>query len=251
MTKSKSIGFENGLAGIGYVLKYLINNQYIDADFNDLFKDKDALISSSIEEIMHSNRRDLTLIRVLYYIDIVDRSSVLFNSILLYHYGVLNMLIQDYHDGKSEIIKRILNESLYQYLKVIYLLDILPNEQIINEIFDILHESKYNITQLSFLYLIVLNDKDLIPRFKYNEQLISLFKHSEKLDILRQNLEVSVLLSRTENLSDEFEIKIPADNIEAYINATVSSLFIKAGFGFGVSRLLMFELIPNDDFLLI
>ena len=37
LTKNEDIGFENGLSGIGYVLLYLIQNKFIEADFEDLF----------------------------------------------------------------------------------------------------------------------------------------------------------------------------------------------------------------------
>lgn len=39
LTQNKDIGFENGLSGVGYVLLYLIEHKFVNADFKDLFDD--------------------------------------------------------------------------------------------------------------------------------------------------------------------------------------------------------------------
>lgn len=44
LTQNKDTSFESGLSGIGYVLLCLIRNELIDADFDELFADKLALI---------------------------------------------------------------------------------------------------------------------------------------------------------------------------------------------------------------
>lgn len=55
LSNTSDIGFENGSAGIGYVLSYLIENKFIDADFNELFDDKTAAITAELR------RRDRSL----------------------------------------------------------------------------------------------------------------------------------------------------------------------------------------------
>lgn len=45
LSKADDISFENGLSGIGYVLLYIIENDFIEADFNELF-------SKQIEKIL-------------------------------------------------------------------------------------------------------------------------------------------------------------------------------------------------------
>ena len=40
LVNSEDIGCENGLSGVGYVLLYLIDNEFIDADFDDFFENR-------------------------------------------------------------------------------------------------------------------------------------------------------------------------------------------------------------------
>lgn len=54
--KSNDISFENGLSGIGYTLQYLIDNQFIDADFNIFFGDQQEKTHSIIKnDYPHKN----------------------------------------------------------------------------------------------------------------------------------------------------------------------------------------------------
>ena len=46
--KSGDISFENGWAGIGYVLRYLIDNGLVDADFDELFRENMHIIMENI-----------------------------------------------------------------------------------------------------------------------------------------------------------------------------------------------------------
>lgn len=48
--KRSLYSFENGLSGIGYVLRYLINNGFIEADFNELFGYEVNEMKSKFEE---------------------------------------------------------------------------------------------------------------------------------------------------------------------------------------------------------
>lgn len=50
ISKNEDIGFENGLSGIGYVLLYLIENKFIDADFDELFNDNLLKIIDTLEK---------------------------------------------------------------------------------------------------------------------------------------------------------------------------------------------------------
>lgn len=40
LSKSEDAGFSNGLAGIGFVFHYLIDNHFVEADFDEIFGDK-------------------------------------------------------------------------------------------------------------------------------------------------------------------------------------------------------------------
>lgn len=68
LSKSEDISFENGLSGIGYVLLYLMKNDFIEADFDDLFKEQYEKIIESIE-IMEQKKIQLTnIMQVVYFL---------------------------------------------------------------------------------------------------------------------------------------------------------------------------------------
>ena len=48
LTRNKAVDFENGLSGIGYAFSYLIENRFIEADFNDLFGEKSEFIVTEL-----------------------------------------------------------------------------------------------------------------------------------------------------------------------------------------------------------
>lgn len=58
LSSNKDISFENGLGGIGYVLHYLISNQYIEADFKELFDEKMNIIKEFLENAQKQNSRE-------------------------------------------------------------------------------------------------------------------------------------------------------------------------------------------------
>ncbi|WP_315578923.1 hypothetical protein [Hoylesella oralis] len=67
------IGFEDGLSGIGYVLLFLIRNNYIDADFYDLFGVQNDKIITGINQFREKSIPDLGMLRMSYFLK--DESS--------------------------------------------------------------------------------------------------------------------------------------------------------------------------------
>ncbi|MFT4073153.1 MAG: hypothetical protein QM654_14665 [Dysgonamonadaceae bacterium] len=52
---NEDVGFENGLAGIGYVLLYLIRHEFIEADFDELFGKQAAAIAQQLDKAERSD----------------------------------------------------------------------------------------------------------------------------------------------------------------------------------------------------
>ncbi len=72
VSKTEDIRFENGLSGIGFVLNYLIDNRFIDADFNEFFgmnleKIRTVLESPSQPDNAVMQLTTLYLLKTLYY----------------------------------------------------------------------------------------------------------------------------------------------------------------------------------------
>ena len=69
ISKNDDIGFENGLAGIGYVLLYLIKNDFIDADFDELFDEQYEKILTGFEKEKENPNALLNSIQINYFLD--------------------------------------------------------------------------------------------------------------------------------------------------------------------------------------
>ncbi|MDO5572260.1 MAG: lanthionine synthetase LanC family protein [Bacteroidales bacterium] len=85
LSKTNDISFESGLSGIGYVLLYLIDNEFIDADFDELFEDNHKKILGCINN------------------EIIDSDSIM-NSFNLNYYFIGRRLM---HHEQDEIIEHI------------------------------------------------------------------------------------------------------------------------------------------------
>lgn len=67
VVKHSDLNFENGLSGIGHVLLYLIENEYIEADFDEIFGTQHELIVKSFEAIEKEPLRLVNSLQVIYY----------------------------------------------------------------------------------------------------------------------------------------------------------------------------------------
>lgn len=69
--KSNDLSFENGLSGIGHTLIYLITNQFLDADFDEIFKSQTEKIINDFKDIDKSPQRLLNLSTVIYFLSVL------------------------------------------------------------------------------------------------------------------------------------------------------------------------------------
>ena len=71
--KTNDFSFENGLSGIGYALLYLIENNYIEADFDEVFGAQCNEIIRFFENIDKNPDLLVNLFTVIYFLSKVDR----------------------------------------------------------------------------------------------------------------------------------------------------------------------------------
>ena len=67
ITKSNDISFENGLAGIGYTLLYLIEKQYMEADFDEIFGMQYETLIQAYENIEKEPLKLLNSLQAVYF----------------------------------------------------------------------------------------------------------------------------------------------------------------------------------------
>lgn len=63
--------FENGLSGVGYVLIYLIKNKFIDANFDEIFKEQYELIIKNFESIDKHPDKLLSSLKIIYFLSVL------------------------------------------------------------------------------------------------------------------------------------------------------------------------------------
>lgn len=68
LSNNKDVSFENGLSGIGSVFLYLIENQFIDADFEEIFKEHCEEIIKRFENIDKQPDFLLSSMKVIYFL---------------------------------------------------------------------------------------------------------------------------------------------------------------------------------------
>ena len=125
--KNNDISFENGWAGIGYALLYLIENKYIEADFDELLGEQyEYIIKSNISNIENDPSIIVNTMQVVYFLSKVrvvkkedNRIDVLIKKFFEGLELFLSMQFQDFVDmryvrNKSDVL------TVYQtYLKLI------------------------------------------------------------------------------------------------------------------------------------
>jgi hypothetical protein len=73
LTKNEDISFENGLAGVGYTLLYLIKNEYIDADFEELFGEQAQTILCKMKDRIFDSSFLLQHTTVIYFLNLLQK----------------------------------------------------------------------------------------------------------------------------------------------------------------------------------
>ncbi len=76
ITKTEDISFENGLSGIGYVLLYLIQEQFINGNYEELFGQNHLKIETKLETVVKQRNLDLatSFLTTVYYLDRFDKT---------------------------------------------------------------------------------------------------------------------------------------------------------------------------------
>jgi len=71
--KNYDVSFENGLAGIGYALCYLIENKYLEADFDEIFGIQYETLIKNHENIEKEPSRLINSLQFIYFLSSVSR----------------------------------------------------------------------------------------------------------------------------------------------------------------------------------
>ena len=104
LSNNKDISFENGLSGIGYVLQYLIDNKFIEADFDEMFGEQTEKVLVSLEKPEYSTHILQNSLKIIYFLSDVNRSKNnkrIENQIQSIFNSVEHFLITQFDDFKQ------------------------------------------------------------------------------------------------------------------------------------------------------
>lgn len=91
ITKNNDNSFENGIAGIGYAILYLIENKYIEADFNEIFEEQYEFLLISLACIEKEPLKLLNSLQIIYFLSKVSR--------IKYKDDRVQIIIKKYFEG--------------------------------------------------------------------------------------------------------------------------------------------------------
>ncbi|WP_019537648.1 MULTISPECIES: lanthionine synthetase LanC family protein [Proteiniphilum] len=257
VAENKDYGFENGLSGIGYVLLYLIENKFIDADFNEIFGEKYESLIKRFTNLENEPHKLLSSFHVIYFFAKIrdtkkdDRISrivpKIFEGIELY----LSLQFFDFNDRRYTNNKSLVLNVFKQYLKLVDFACYSDFSQLLLDSYAQLYRngkivSNYytgclleNIVKDKNDYQDIIQDNKQYGLLNFHNCSLHLHEQIDLLSLLQQadsrngkdgiikTVEKEWVNSQPKNSWDKLNYRIPQ-----YAKDT--------GYGFGLSRLLVF-----------
>lgn len=265
LSKNENIDFENGLSGIGYVLLYLIENKFIDADFDELFIDNHLKIEKGLKELkkQKSTQQLFSYLSVVYYLCFSDKKGINRNTAHFIEYfsketskllidklttiGIANKVY-----SKMDILK-----TFELYLKVANSCNFFkPSIELLGRYAELYKQSKFSSNFFIGYYLNniakKLNDEELLFIGESNEKMGILNVHPQALS-LSEKIDLFNLIEKNKNM---YEVQInslqvsflKADSEELFEELLLQSInptnFI-AGYQSGIARFLLYYVSKN------
>ncbi|GHV27191.1 hypothetical protein FACS1894176_08860 [Bacteroidia bacterium] len=242
-TKSNDISFENGLAGLGFALLYLIENKFIDADFNELFSDQSNKILTEIKSIEDFSEKQLPLV---YFIESLNRLQPKFDI------GYWrNKILSDVESNLEQQLKNKDTSAFDSYLKAISDCDnYTPSLSVLRAYVDLYQQGKVASSFTTGFYLeklaVNLQDSDLIKMAQANKNtaLQTIYPQTMTLD---QQIDLLYMLNHDQEQyaeqitlleKDLFDTTHPL--YEKKIAQRIHVNGLKAGYRYGIARLLLY-----------
>jgi hypothetical protein len=261
INKEDEISFENGLAGSGFVLHYLIENRIINANFDELFGEQTEKILDFLKKIEHYSEDYLLLLYFFESISYLEKYSLakIFADKIIYNVEKsLERRFSDFGSLDSNEIKARTLATFEKYLKVIvfstnYSVSISLLRQYIELFQRGLIASSFSIgyylekIELTFpdekLAIIAKLNKDIAVRNIIPSSLF-LPQRIDYLYLLHQNEE---LYEKQISVLERGIISNSISEIEKMTYNIQSGSFI-AGYQSGIARLVLYWIYKNNKF---
>ncbi len=251
VSKTKNVYFENGLSGIGFVLLYLIKYKFIDADFNELFNENRNKIAFELEKKIKNPNNIISLLYTIYYLEMLTDKT---EKEIFIAQSIIKIANSYFTDKLSRLS---LSSHLQQESKLVILNQF---ELFLKVCFNYPENKNFNIPIQLFLELYLKGKISYsLPTSHYLLGLTTLQKGIEKmLENSISNIEQETLplyqqidyLYLLHQYDDQFEsliykmeeplIGYNQKNYEKWLVNKIGTRSFIAGYGRGVSRLLLY-----------
>jgi hypothetical protein len=249
---SYDLGFENGLTGIGFIILYLIENKFIDADFHELFERQFSRIQEGMKE--KSDASSFFDIRALLFWDKYSRNqkSVEYREMIDKRFRdeeiALMKLLQAFDNIRNVVDRSRIIQSFITYVKICWLCKRQASTDLVLQYFRLYRKNRitYNFTTCFILdSAIKPYDADWsITVSRMRELYVATTSYSS---FLYQRIEtlVGFYSDYAKNLEfiSRLEKEIINDVEPDYEKRIIQRIPIGrliAGYGFGIARLLLY-----------
>ena len=270
LTKNEDIGFENGLSGIGYVLLYLIQNKFVEADFEDLFDSQQRKIEGYIKRLKTTETDKEKFVRhnikVIFFLDSLlsyDGKYQHTASLLTFLADTALRLLEEYAstiDKKQKIYLKTEYVAFFEtYLKAAAVCRNFPFSSDASDIYMRLFTQNKVVSNFTIgYYLENIATSKIDIRLKEvagGNRIFALENLYSETMSLAQRVDLLYLLRQDEDLYKE-QIKllekdlfdgIPQSVLERNVlSATGTDCFV-AGYQSGIARFLLYWIYRNAD----
>jgi hypothetical protein len=246
VNKTEDISFESGLSGIGYVLLYLIENEFIEADFDELFEEQLEKILAGFEKLKENPDVLLNSIRMSYFLTSVQSFHKVNNRMdksikSIFEANELYLAIQffdfkdiDYINNKSTVLER-----LEIYLQMVHKCRYADYSRVVLDDYAELYRSGRIMSSSKVAYYLGKIDtegkyKDVIEGNRWYSD----FNNVQTLT-LRDRIDLSHLSGDTKALQEIISVE-NVGNLQKVILQTIPKPALVAGYEQGISRLLIY-----------
>jgi hypothetical protein len=259
-------GFENGLSGIGYALLYLLENGYVEADFDEILGIQYKVIIQSFENIEKDPLRLLNSMQVIYFLSKVSgikkEDNRIQEIITKIFEGVELFLAVQFHDfvdihyanRKADVLN-----IFATYLKLVDYSGYIHFSRLLLENYAALYRKNRIVSSVeSGFYLGKIVEKHNITGYEdiineninhgINNILTSPLSLKEKIDFAK----ITDGIKQKEVKSDDILSGIENLNIDAVIQdllKTGDEKFFPFGYGSGLGRLLIYYINKQTELL--
>jgi hypothetical protein len=242
--KTQDLSFEYGLSGIGYVLCYLIENKFMEADFDEIFGDQYEKIVKNLGDIEKKPERLLNVMQVIYFLSMVKKVDKRATTIIRKIFEGLELFLtvqffdfMDIHyiNDKMAVLRiyeiylQLVNHADYKYF----------SRSLLNDYADLYRKGRLVSSIATGHNLWILLRKNKITEYDdvvANNLMYGIRNIKMDMFSLREKIDVMKLLSDTEKNGIVQPTDMKMDDLLKSVNANFAPL----GYKEGLARLLLF-----------